>query len=138
MDLSQFDTVSAADRGASLQLSHPLTGAPLVDEASKQPVTINVLGADSHKYTDLLHRAKNKARAALAKHGKKAVRTAEETEAEELEVAVKCTVGWSYVSWQGQPLPFSEANARMLYTERPWVLEQVQEFMEDRTNYLGN
>jgi hypothetical protein len=138
MDLSTFDTVAAADRGAVLHLSSPKTGTPMFDEETKQPVTISLLGSDSKRYTDFVHKAKNKRIQSIGRMGRRGRATSEEAEAEQLELAVKCTVAWAHIIYKGQKLEFSEANVRLLYTEVPVVYDQVVEFMEDRSNYLGN
>jgi hypothetical protein len=50
---------------------------------------------------------------------------------------VSVTTGWSGIVWEGQPLGFSEENAKMLFTARPWIRDQMDAFMADRSNFFG-
>lgn len=54
-----------------------------------------------------------------------------------LELLVACTKGWKHIKISGVVLPFSEENSRMLYTKYPWIREQVDTFVNDRANFLG-
>ena len=60
----------------------------------------------------------------------------EKFEAEGIEVLAACTLGWKGVVVDGAPLPCSRDNAIMLYTRFPWLREQVDQFVSDRSVYL--
>ena len=52
MDLSNLDVSKKAEDGAILELEHPVTGDPLIDEDSGEAVSIILLGTDSKTYRD--------------------------------------------------------------------------------------
>lgn len=133
LDLSTLDTAKCADEGADLELRHPSTRATFCNDAG-DPITIRLVGVDSAIY--------RKAQAALTNRklvqNKRGVKiTAEELEADALEMAAKCTVSWSSdLALDGAPIPFSKQNAAKLYQRFPWIKEQVEEFINDRANFL--
>lgn len=128
MDLDDFDTVAAADSGAVMQVRDPRTNVA-------GDATLTLLGEDSEK--------SRKARFAVADRRNKArvaarnlVVSAEEIDADELDVLVDCTIGFSGFSKQGAPLEFSSVNVRALYTRLPWLREQAELFRADRANFM--
>jgi hypothetical protein len=51
---------------------------------------------------------------------------------------VKCTTAWDGVGYGGEDeIECTPANVLMLYTELPWLRDQVSAFIDDRTNFLG-
>lgn len=62
--------------------------------------------------------------------------TAEENEAEALELLVVVTTAWRGVVYKGTELELSEANARMLYENVPVIREQVEDAINDRGNFM--
>lgn len=127
MDLAQLDTTAAANEGADIELLHPTTGAPL-------GVLITVCGTDSDAYRQALRERQNK-RLRNAKRGG-ATLTAEEIEAEALDLLVRCTSGWTGVELDGKPVAFTREAARDLYRRFRWIREQVDTAIEDRANFL--
>lgn len=127
MDLATLDPAGASEGAATCTLRHPVTQEEL-------SVTITVMGMESH--TALSHqRAQIKKR--MGRGGGKSY-TMEQMESDSIELAARLTTGWTGVEWQGNDLPFTTENARMLYRERPWVRRQVETFVNDLGNYLGN
>lgn len=109
----------------------------MLDPVTNEPVGvfITLAGADS-----AIHR---KATATIAKRrlsNTKGFRNRaldpEKFEAEGIEVLAACTLGWKGVVVDGAPLPCSRDNAIMLYTRFPWLREQVDQFVSDRSVYL--
>ncbi len=129
MDFADLDVSSAADSGATLHIEHPTTGEPLFTEAGK-PITVRVKGADSKSFRQEMHRL------AEAQAGKRQKVTRAKAETNAIELLASVTIGWDGIVWEGEPLKFSEENARMLYRERPWLREQVDEFIADRANFF--
>lgn len=62
--------------------------------------------------------------------------TAEENEAEALELLVHVTTGWRNVTYKGVALDLNDANARMLYEQVPVIREQVEDAINDRGNFM--
>ena len=63
---------------------------------------------------------------------------AEDVDAEALTLLVKQTVAWQGVALGDDLLECTEANVRRVYTEFPWIRQQVDTFVNDISNYLGN
>lgn len=134
MDLDNF-SIPEDDSGVDMELENPKTGEPLLhDDGSK--LTVRLVGQDSPEFIAIKHKLANR-RMKKMRPGKTAF-TAEEVEADSLEILVAITKGWVGIVWKGQELPFSAANVRMLYTAAPWLREQVDRFTNDRANFLKN
>lgn len=128
-DVASIDLDAAASEGADCVLRHPVTGDEL-------DATIRVVGMDSETY----RKARRKMVDAMVKDQRgrrpKSV-TDEEAEQRRAEAVAAITVSWSGLQWEGKPLDCTFENAVMVYTKRPWVLEQVEGFAEDRANFLA-
>lgn len=133
-DISKYDVSTAADEGRTLQLLSP-TGEQLFDEAGK-PVTITLYGRHSHR-SRTMERKLADMRMELARRGK-TKRTADDMEREQNEMLVSCTGGWSFTHLGDDELPFTEANARKLWTDRRMAnfREQAISFINDDSNFL--
>lgn len=127
-DLSTLDSVAAANDGASLELKHPGTHAPL-------GIFIRLAGRDSDKFKEADFRARNQ-RLDLAQKGVKMNRTAEEIDAEVLDMLAACTLGWDGLVENGKEVEFSKAKAKHIYVKYPWIREQVDAFISDRSNFF--
>jgi hypothetical protein len=53
-----------------------------------------------------------------------------------IDGVVSATVGWSNIEDGENPIPFSEGNARDIYTRFIWIREQLETFIADRANFL--
>lgn len=135
MDLSNFDTTNS---GISVLHLRAPTGQLIIDEDSGDPVTISLLGSDSDVYQKL-SRKQNARRLKhnIGRRGGLKV-SPEELEEDALEILVACTVSWDNVVFNGTRLECNPANIRKLYSELPFVREQVDEFVAERENFLGN
>lgn len=134
MDLSQFDT-SREGLTSDLVLLHPTKGTPLADEDGKQ-VVITLLGSDSKEFRAAAHAVANKR---LSRKGRRQQRaTAEEVEQAAIETLAAITAGWSNLVVDGETLPCNKKNVISVYNRFPWILEQVEEHVHDRENFLGN
>jgi len=126
MDLTQFDVVSPANEGVWMNLEHPVTGEPL-------DVRIKLAGIDSDYYKKELRKQQNK----KFKKGFRKL-SAEELEADTIELLVACTLDWEGVELEGQALECNPENVRKIYKRFPWIKEQVDNFINDRANFLKN
>jgi len=126
IDISQLRT-DKADDGEWLELEHPKTGQPL-------GIRIKLLGVDSDVYQKQVR--KNNDRRFKKRRFKL---TADEVEAENVELLVAVTKEWENMIEHGQPVEFNAANVRRIYTDKKysWIREQVDEFAGDRANFLG-
>lgn len=138
MDLQKYDVAKAAEDGAILVLKHPVSKEPLKDEDG--PLSLMLRGRDSSTFKKK-DREQSRSRLAAAKRsGDSMLETfgnVEETEKSEIELLASCTIGWSdNMELGGAKLTYSYDNAVRLYTEQPWVMEQVRAFMTSRANFL--
>jgi hypothetical protein len=130
MDLADLDLTAAADKGAALTLRHPVTDEDLTADDGT-PMTITLLGSDSGKFKRAFGDLRKKAQ------GRKGAASDAEIERNTVNILVSVTTGWSGIVWEGKPLGFSEENAKMLFTARPWIRDQMDAFMADRSNFFG-
>ena len=128
MDLETLDTRKGADAGFELHLTHPRTGEAL-------PMVINLLGADSRVYQDA-QRTQNRRRLAEAQKVRRMTLTPEALEADALELLVAVTRGWSGFTQGGKAVDCTPQNVQRIYTEFPWIREQVDLAIGDRANFL--
>lgn len=129
MDLRQFET---GKDGEWLDVLHPTTGEILRDDDG-QAMRIQLLGKDSDEYRRA-QRAATQRR--LKSRSKKSMIDAETLEREAVEVLIVCTKDWEGVGDAGEDLPCTPENIRRVYSTYLWLREQVDEFVEDRGNFM--
>jgi hypothetical protein len=130
IDLSALDTGVSCDAPSTLEVLHPATEEPT-------GVQIDLLGTDSAVARQMRREFSRTRLKQLGRKGKLEL-TPEQVEREQVELLAALTTGWRNLSWKGEPLEFSRANARMLYEALPWLRDQVQEHVGDLGAYLGN
>ena len=129
MDFDDLDLSAQAEKGATLELRHPVTDEVLTG-ADDKPLTITVLGSDSPTFKrvvgDLAQAAQGRKKFTMAEQERNAV-----------NILARATTGWSdnWV-WGGEPFEFSAENCRKLYADRPWARSQVDEFIADRSRFF--
>lgn len=132
LDLNTLDLTAEADKGRTLHVKHPVTGLLLVD-ADGAPVTVTAMGAmDGTVYLDRSRERRDRLKAEDLK-----TRTSAQYDAEAVDDLVSLTLGWSGIAMDGKELPFTHANARMVYTRFRWLREQVEEFVGSRAVFFG-
>lgn len=129
MDLASL-SIRQAEEGVTLTLKHPVTGGVLTN-TNGEPITLTVIGQDAAKF--------RQARNALIEKrptGKSQLPMSY-LEAESLELSCAAVIGWSdNVVFDGQTLTFSPANVRRLFVMLPWIKEQVDDFVAERSHFL--
>ena len=134
MDISKF-AVDSKKQVSLLELRHPISGETLEDEKGKK-ATITLNGPDS----DAIKKVEREYMDRRLKEGirrKKVHISVAQIEEQALEIDVAATVGWSGIEIDGEDLKFSPAQAKMIYKKFPWIREQVEEFFNDRSNFMG-
>lgn len=140
MDLSSFNTPDLA----YLHVESPVDGTPLYlnDDEGKadraKPVRILLRGKDSPEYRTAEHKIRNQRLKGVGRRGKIVSVTAEALEMEATELMATCVVNWENVVIGGESIPFSKEAATKLIEDFPWIREQVDEFISDRANFLGD
>jgi len=117
-----------------VELTHPKTGETLTN-GDGSPMVITVHGPYSKHYKAVAHAQTNKRLMKAQRMGGKMNLTAEEIEAATLEQLVKCTAGWK-ITLDKEPEKFSEDKAREVYTNMPWVRDQVEAVFGDTRAFL--
>lgn len=136
MDLSSLSTKQLSEEGAVMTVTDPRTGDPLIDTDGTS-VTITLSGVDGQKYRDFQRKLQNRRLKQIGRGPKPKLEfDAGEMEKEGLELLANCTMGWSGIEWKGQVLPFSVENAILIYSELPWLKDQVDVFIGDRQNFF--
>lgn len=126
MDLTELN-ISAAG-SSELVLRHPATGEDLKD--GDNPVTIVLLGKDSKEYRAAV------AKTANSRLRNRKVQTVEQAQQDGIDLLAAVTVGWSGIAENGEPLECTEKEVKRVYREYAWIREQVDEFVDDRANFL--
>lgn len=148
IDIADFDTGVASDKGFDFELLHPTNNKPV-------GVFITVLGKHSQVYRDHIRDQINERmhREAVAERkGKTAdAPTAEIIERNALELLVLCTTGWFTASkdkdgnlidkvdtfpYRGEQMPFNVSNVLKVYSEQIWVRAQVDGAIHDLENFI--
>jgi len=148
VDLDDLDTGKASDAGAEIELLHPTLKTPT-------GIFVGVLGKHSEVFREHIRERTNeriKREAAANKRGKEdETPTAEQVEEKAIELLVLCTTHWRsetrndkgevieskpIIVHRGQELPFTVANAKMLYSRLIWMREQVDEAIGDLENFI--
>jgi len=119
-----------------MTVRHPVTGDPLMDEKTQEPMTITLVGQDSKEFTASRHRLMT--RKLQTKRGFRNVLKAEELDEDAMNLLVAATKAWSGVQFQGKYPECTPENIKQVYEALPWLREQVSEFVSDRANFLGN
>lgn len=142
MDLDTLNVVAGAGVGFDLQLCHPGNGANL-------PIFIHILGSDSREYKRVESEQNRKRIEKLWKGGvfRPAAQSAEEAEEDVVARLVAVTQAWWEVlpdgakqptlEVKGEQIAFSSAAAAKIYTENPWIKEQVYSAVVDRANFIN-
>ncbi len=125
MKLDDFNSVEGSNEGAVLTLVHPTTG---VDTDA----WIKVAGPDSKLAKQ---RRAQVQRLFRGKGGGKNL-DIDMLEREAMETRVALTLDWGNIEVDGEELQFSEKTVRQVYTDYPWIAEQVDEFQGDRANFF--
>lgn len=120
-DTFDFDGFEDVDR-ADVRIKDPVTGAPT-------PMVVTLAGPEHPDRQRLVFARQRRFRAVLSKTGQVPVSDPEEDAAEQLELLLASTLGWS-----GAKVPYSRDAARAVYTDpkRRWLRDQVAKALEQR------
>jgi hypothetical protein len=124
----------ATDRAARMTILHPVTGQPIRRTDNGEVAWIDILSADSKAARDHEREMQNRRLRSRARRI-----TAEELEAEGIELLVALTQGWSLATLDGDPMevPCTAENARELFStpDLSFIRRQVNDFAADLGNF---
>ena len=126
MDMDLSTIRKQAQEEAWLPIMHPVTGV-------ETSMRIRLLSPDSERYRAIDYSIRNAATQTLARRGRF---SAEGMEESNMRLLVQATVGWEGVIFDGQEIEFTPANVKMVYTDFPFIREQVDRFLGDRRNFF--
>ena len=132
MDISNF--IPTTDT-TLVELKNPTNGDVMTNEDGS-PMTITMYLPHSKKYKEVRHAQTNRRIQASQKKGVKSI-TAEEIEAETLDLLVKTTAGWE-ITYKGKKPKFSEEIAREIYEVAPFIAEQLFEGVAEAEVFTKN
>lgn len=136
VDLADLDVQTPADAGTVVELEHPATGDPILDEAGV-PWTITVLGDDAG-VVRALDRKHQDRRAEKMRKGKDWALDAASLDAERTDRLVAATIAWHGITLNGETLDCNAKNVAKIYGDKrfAWVGEQLTRAMVDRTRFF--
>ena len=128
IDLAKLDTNKASEDGVWCDIENPSTG-----EATG--IRIKVLGMDSKEYQAQTRKVQDK----NLKKGFRGMKNlkSETLDNNKIDLICVCTKEWENVQFNGEVLPCDMENKRWLYKTYRWIFDQVDEFVGDRGNFLG-
>lgn len=137
-NISSIDSRSAAGAGSVMTVRHPVSGEPLLTEATEhekaRPVTITLLGTDS----EVAEKIQREAQRRRLKKGFGHKTTPEELDASTLDLLAALTVAWDGIGNAEGEIECTVENAKQIYRDFPWIKKQVDEYVVDLGNFLGN
>jgi hypothetical protein len=151
VDLGSLDTVTASNEGVDIEIFDPTNTSKSLN------MFIKMLGKDSDVFRNYIRENVNdkiKREAKLASKGMDIQPpTAEQAEANALELLIICSKGWYRVTgyedkaktkpvvsdtwlFKGEELKFSVANVKRVYETLPWLRKQVDVAIGDLENFI--
>lgn len=131
-DIAAFDTVTACETGAQMEVRNPRTGEVLRHEDGRA-FTITFLGKDSDTFRTLARQQSDR-RIASSMRTRAPTLTAV-AEKDDLELIVAMTQEWDIIL-DGKPAPCDAKSYRAAYLKYPWLREQGDEFVGVRANFI--
>ncbi len=137
LDLSSLDVVSAAELAARVELEHPASGVTLRD-ATGNPYYVDTLGEDAASVRKV-ERKQSDRRAERIRRGKDWGTDQDTLEEEALERLSVSTVGWYLPPLNGENVPFTKENLRLIFGDPKfsWIVEQTAKAMKDRKRFFS-
>jgi hypothetical protein len=120
----------------TIEVKHPVTDDVLVKDDGKV-MTITVYLPHSAQYKAVVHEQTQKRIHKMAKGKKGLSFTPEEFEQMSLDLVTKTVKDWN-IQIDGKSPKFSEAAARDLFVQLPWLKDQITDAQGDLEAYLGN
>lgn len=122
MKLSRFDSITNAEKGVDYEIPDPLSGLP-------SGVVWTLLGADSKVYKGALEE--------IIKRNRTTKGMATISDDDSIEIISRCVIGWKNMEDEnGKEIPFSQAKAREILSNYPYILQKVSSFVTTREGFF--
>jgi hypothetical protein len=115
-------------------LYNPVNSEILTNEDGSE-MTITIHGPYSKRYKSISHAQQNRRLQKAQRTGGKLNLSAEEIESSALDLLVKCVDAWT-ITLGGEQPACTEAKVREVFTDLPWVREQVDAALGDAQAFL--
>lgn len=127
LDLADYEDATSAE----VRIKHPETGAPT-------SMVITIAGPEHPARRRIAFDRQRKVRAQIQRTGKMQLQDPEDDLADDTELLVACTLGWSGLVMAGQPVAHSAKAARDLYEDpkRRWLRAQVRAALDERELFI--
>ena len=134
-----FSSLSPKDEPRFLHLRHPSTDEPLYrdDESKEGPVGLLLYGEDSPVYERAKQAGADEQLERVTIKRGKIKRVGEADPLVGARLVARCVAGFQNIVEDGVELQFSETEALRFLSAYRWALEQADEFITDRANFLG-
>jgi hypothetical protein len=134
IDLATLDVSAASETPVEVELLHPATKEGLGQ-------FVSIIGRESKTCQSYLRAKNNEAMRKAVLNSRKSrtplIPTSEENEAEAVELlSGVITKGFRNLNYKGVELVYTPDAAKTLYTEQPWIAEQVDRAMADLTLFF--
>lgn len=137
MDLSKLDTGKACAETARLLLLGP-NDERLIDDESGEQLYIDLLGVDCPQYQSLQHKQNTARLRRRTGRGGRIKFNTREIESDTIELYAEMTKGWGpKLVVEGKALECNKENAVAVYHRFLWITRQIDAFMEEMDNWLG-
>ena len=136
VDLNKFSSIGTA---TSIMTVYGLDGETPLQGKDGGVTTIELYSVDSKEYREAIQKQSRKL---LKRKGFRVssleFQSDEEQEARRSELTASVTVSWKGFELDGKDFPCTLENAKTLYDKFPFIREQVEFFISERKNFLGN
>lgn len=133
LGLDSFDTTSAADEGAKMEVRSPKTGEVMYWPDGR-PWTVTFVGADSPRVVDVARKQADRRSQAMMRT-RQAMPSAT-VEKDAIELLVVATKEWDIPLGDGSAAANNPGEYRTAYSKYRWLREQGDEFVGNRGNFL--
>jgi len=128
-----LDSIGRAKDESTLSIKNPSNGK-VVKNDDGTDMEVTVYGEYSADWKNALY-DRTKARIEKSKETGQTSMSFEDMEDENFEVTCRCTKSWNLTDKDG-PIELTPENVRRIYTDYPWVYQQVRAHMENSSNFL--
>lgn len=131
MNLENLNLSAQGEAGYDLVLEHPVTKEPLDG-------IIRIRGDKSKTVQTFARRRVNEMqrRERMQKgKGKDTDLSIEELESMQIESAIARVISWKNIKLKNEEIPFTEANAEMIFKDYDWITTQVLEASGELANF---
>jgi hypothetical protein len=120
----------------TITLYHPATGKDLLN-ADKTPMTVVIHGPYSERYKSVLRDQQQRRMTDISRNSRGAVTMdPEELDAMTRELTARCIEDWSITLEGDEKLPFSRDAVDAVFSEFPWVRDQITAAMGNVADFL--